>query len=172
MNVRTTPLERRHLKQVLQWMQDQELRDLVGTVLPTSRLKHYRWYKRIALDRSKLVFAIEDSQSGGHLGLIGLNAIDLYSRNAELWMYLGEEATRGQGTGTQAFDQVVRFGFETLGLHRIFINVFSFNERAYAFFSKRGMRPEGTLREAVFKRGRFHDKHVMGLLCSEYRKSV
>jgi RimJ/RimL family protein N-acetyltransferase len=167
-----TPLERRHLGQVLTWMSDQGLRDLVGTVLPTSRIKHFRWYKTMALDSTKLVFAIEDIASGRPLGLIGLSGIDLYSRSAELWMYLGDEAERGKGTGKEAFQSVVGYGFETLGLHRIFVQVFSFNTRAYAFFSKRGMRPEGTLREAVFKRGRFHDKHILGMLSNEYRRVI
>lgn len=168
MPTRTLPLDDRHLDRILTWLQDQDLRDHIGTVYPISRPQHLEWYRTVTSDRSRLVMAIESDEAGGHVGMIGMNGIDLVYRSAELWIYLGDPAARGMGVAQAAFEQVVRFGFDTIGLNRIFVQVFGFNERAQRFFQACGMRHEGTLRDAVFKRGRFHDKLVYGLLAREF----
>ncbi|HTN51029.1 MAG TPA: GNAT family protein [Anaeromyxobacter sp.] len=167
MNVRTVPLEEHHLENMLKWLQDADLRDHLGTVYPPARAQHLEWYRALTADRTRLALAIE--ADGVHVGVVGLSGIDLVYRCAELWIYLGEGQARGQGAAREAFRQACAYGFGTLGLNRIFVQVFSFNERARRFFEACGMKPEGVLREAVFKRGRFHDKHVLGLLAREFQ---
>lgn len=168
MRARIVPLEERHLSAMLGWLQDGELRDHIGTIYPIPMARHTEWYRSVIGDRSQVIYAIE-LDGGRHVGTIGLRGIDLIYRNAELWLYVGERDERGTGTARAAFDHVVDFGFSTLNLHRIFVHVFAFNARARKFFEKCGMKHEGTLREAVFKRGRYVDKHVLGLLAHEVR---
>jgi RimJ/RimL family protein N-acetyltransferase len=167
MNVRNVPLDEKHLDNLLRWLQDPDLRDHIGTVFPPVRQQHLEWYRALCADRSRLAQAIE--VDGEHVGVVGLSGIDLVYRCAELWIYVGEGKDRGKGAAREAFRQLVGFGFDTLGLNRIFVQVFGFNERGRSFFASCGMKPEGVLREAVFKRGRFHDKYVFGLLAREYR---
>lgn len=166
-NVRTVPLDDRHHDNLLRWLQDADLRDHIGTVFPPSKAQHLEWYRSLCADRTRLAQAIE--VGGEHVGMIGLSGIDLVYRNAELWIYLGDQKDRGKGVAKEAFRQLASFAFETLGLNRIFVQVFAFNERGLRFFASCGMKPEGVLREAVFKRGRFHDKQVFGLLAKEFR---
>jgi RimJ/RimL family protein N-acetyltransferase len=64
---------------------------------------------------------------------------------------------------------VCRFGFEMMNLQRIELEVYADNARAVHVYEKVGFRLEGTRRHAVFKRGRYHDMHVMGLLEGELR---
>lgn len=161
------PLDERHLQNMLHWLGDVELRDHIGTVFPITMARHREWYQGLVHDRSQVVMAIEDGST--HIGTIGLRNIDLIYRNAELWLYIGEQDRRGGGVARPAFDQIVAFAFQTLNLHRVYANVFGFNERAKRFFAKAGMRHEGVLREAAFKKGCFCDKHVFGLLESEFQ---
>lgn len=166
MTVQNVPLEERHLDNLLRWLQDADLRDHIGTVFPPVRQQHLEWYRSLCGDRTRFAQAIE--LDGEHVGIIGLSGIDLVYRCAELWIYLGDGKERGKGTAREAFRLLADFSFQTLGLNRIFVQVFAFNGRALRFFTSCGMQPEGVLRESVFKRGRFHDKHVLGLLAREH----
>jgi RimJ/RimL family protein N-acetyltransferase len=59
--------------------------------------------------------------------------------------------------------------FDRLGLHRVTLTVFSFNERAVASYRKSGFVLEGTARQAIWRDGRFWDEHTMGILADEWR---
>ncbi len=163
---RIVPFEESHLPAVLAWVNDPAVRDAVGTVRPIAMAQHREWYAALQRDPRRLYLIIEED--GHAVGMIGLNGIDLQYRNAELWLYLGDESTRRKGTGRRAVRQMAELAFQTLGLNRLCAHVFHYNERALAFFKACGFVPEGRLREAAFKHGAFCDKHVLGLLAREF----
>lgn len=159
--------EQEHLEAVHGWVNDPALRELIGTIRPVSLFEHRRWYEAVIQDKSKLVQAILAKEGEAPVGLIGLTSIDLNYRNAELWLYVAKTSDRRQGCGRAAVHEMLRWAFGTLGLHRVFVTVFDYNETALAFFKACGFREEGRLRGAAFKRGRFVDKHILGILENE-----
>ena len=58
--------------------------------------------------------------------------------------------------------------FERIGLHRVGLSVFSFNERAIRSYEKAGFRVEGRLREAIARDGRYWDEIQMGVLRDDW----
>ena len=58
--------------------------------------------------------------------------------------------------------------FERIGLHRVGLSVFAFNERAIHAYEKAGFRVEGRLRDAIMRDGRFWDEIQMGVLRDEW----
>ncbi|MBI2896222.1 MAG: GNAT family N-acetyltransferase [Deltaproteobacteria bacterium] len=166
--VKLVPFDRSFLSAVRSWILDPETRDLVGTVRPPSDGQHERWYEELQSDRRRHVAIIAD-QRGTPRGIIGLFDIDQVYRKAELWIYVGEAGSRRGGTGRAAVGQMLAFAFDTLGLHRIYVHVFSFNEPGAAFFRSLGFVDEGTERDAVFKRGRFFDVHLLSMLEGDFR---
>lgn len=72
------------------------------------------------------------------------------------------------GLDSEAVQLVVRYGFAVLGLHRLQLGVYAFNDRAIASYTKVGFREEGRRRENVFHDGRWHDELLMGLLAYEW----
>jgi len=165
------PFEEDHLPAVLAWVNDAELRDAIGTVRPISMAQHRSWYAGLQGDTRRLVMAISPGRNR-LAGLVGLASIDLVYRNAELWVYLGSTRSRRRGFGRRAVDEMLSLAFGNLGLHRVYVNVFDFNKPAREFFKACGFREEGLLREAVFKRGKFCDKVLLGILAQEYRKGT
>jgi hypothetical protein len=71
--------------------------------------------------------------------------------------------------GTEATDLMLGLAFDRLGLHRVTLTVFSFNERAVASYRKSGFVLEGTARQAIWRDGRFWDEFQMGILAEEWR---
>jgi RimJ/RimL family protein N-acetyltransferase len=163
-NLRLVPIQRSHVAATGRWLLDEDLRDRVGTVRPPSEFEHERWLERQATDPSRQIRVIEsDAQP---IGMCGLVDIDITYRNAEIWLYVA--TGRRAGVGHQVVRDLLSFGFGTLGLHRVRARVFAFNEPALRFFPACGFLVEGIEREAVYKRGKFHDVHLFGILAHEF----
>jgi RimJ/RimL family protein N-acetyltransferase len=75
----------------------------------------------------------------------------------------------GHGYGTEATRLVRDFAFGPLGLHRLALEVNSFNAAAIAVYTKVGFVLEGVRREAVRHDGEWHDVHDMALIAADPR---
>ncbi len=161
--VRLRALEPADLDRSLAWVNDPEITRFTGTLYPISMAQEQEWYARLQHDAAQRVFALVDRE-GRHVGNGGFRDIQTVPRKAELWIYLGDKSAQNAGLGTAAIQELVRFGFERMNLHRIWVRVFAYNERARRAFEKAGFEPEGRLRDDVFRDGRYHDTHVLSLL--------
>jgi len=106
----------------------------------------------------------EDHLLAGHVSIWGSTPKD---RAGTLGVVFGPDFV-GQGLGSEAVALMVRYGFLELGLNRIGLGVWAFNDRAIAAYRKVGFVEEGRVRETVLHDGRFHDELVMGVLASEW----
>lgn len=116
-----------------------------------------------------VVFAITVAPENELCGAVGLNIAETHKR-AELGCWLGVPYW-GKGYTTEAARAALSFGFETLGLHRIFAHHFSGNAASGRVLEKIGMRHEGRLREHIQKWNQFVDIENYGVLAEEFRCS-
>jgi RimJ/RimL family protein N-acetyltransferase len=108
-----------------------------------------------------------DKARGGCVGEAVLNEWEPGNRSCSFRIALGP-AGRGLGLGTEATRLILGYGFERLGMHRISLEVFSFNPRARRVYEKAGFRAEGVLRESLRYGGQWIDATVMSILASEW----
>ncbi|MBN6090150.1 GNAT family N-acetyltransferase [Lactobacillus delbrueckii subsp. bulgaricus] len=54
-------------------------------------------------------------------------------------------------------------------MHRLELDVFSFNPRAEKAYLRAGFKREGVLRDAVFDRGKYADDILMAILEDDWR---
>jgi len=127
------------------------------------------WIESHRTEPNEALFVIAERETDRCLGHTGLYNIDYRQRNAEFAILLGSEETRGRGLGTQVTEAMLQYGFDQLYLHRIYLEVLVSNSRARHIYEKLGFRWEGTLRDALFRSGAYHDMGVMGILEDEYR---
>ena len=106
-------------------------------------------------------FAITRKPDGDLVGAIGLQ-IEAAHQRGELGYWIGVPYW-GQGYCTEAAVAVVQFGFEKLGLHRVFAHHFSNNPASGRVMQKVGLLHEGRLRGHIMKSGDFHDLEIYGL---------
>lgn len=88
-------------------------------------------------------------------------------RNAELGIMLDPDL-HGDGLGTEAVGLMVRYGFETLGLHRIWARTDERNAAMQRVFKKCGFTHEGAQREHRYADGTYHDMEIYGLVRDEW----
>ena len=158
--VKLTPLSRRHLEATWRWVNRPDLKPLTGTLYPISWHEHIKWYNELRLDPLRRLFAVE-APGLGHIGNTGIKRFYPEDRCAELLIYIGDPACRGQGLGTAATRSLVDLCFGELGLHRVFVTVFAYNKIALASYRKAGFEKEAVWRDHLFRDGGYHHVIVM-----------
>jgi RimJ/RimL family protein N-acetyltransferase len=113
-----------------------------------------------------LIFAPD----GRIIGESVINEIDWDLRCANFRIGIFHAADQGRGIGTWATEVTRDFAFEILKLHRLELDVFSFNPRAEKAYQKAGFRREGVLRDAVFDGDAYADDILMAILEDEWRE--
>jgi RimJ/RimL family protein N-acetyltransferase len=87
--------------------------------------------------------------------------------SAELAYWIGKPYWNN-GYCTEAANEILRFGFQELGLNRIHAEYFSNNTASGRILEKIGMKYEGCLRQHVKKWDQFIDLKKYGILKEEY----
>ena len=82
---------------------------------------------------------------------------------------IGERDAWGRGYGGEATSLMVDHALGSLGLHRVALSVFAFNERAIRAYERVGFVHEGRAREAIWRDGRWWDEIHMSVLEPEWR---
>ena len=116
-----------------------------------------------------VTFAIILKSTNELIGAVGLE-INKTHRNAELgyWVAKGHW---NQGYCSEATAAVVDYGFDVVGLERIFAHHMTRNPASGRVMRKIGMLHEGTLRKHVFKWGEFEDLEMYSILKGENNKA-
>ncbi len=170
-NVRLRAIERGDLPSFKEWLNDAEVTEGLSNYLPLSMADEEQWYERMSrLDPEEKPLAIDLEEDGRWrlIGDIGFFNLEWPNRCAEFGIFIGDKSVWNKGYGTESIRLLLKHGFETLNLHRIYLRVYSTNPRARRSYEKIGFVLEGTLREAVYRHGRYADIHVMSVLRSEW----
>jgi RimJ/RimL family protein N-acetyltransferase len=103
------------------------------------------------------------------IGSCAFSQLDGDNGSAVYHITIGEKDAWGHGYGTEATQLMLEHAFSRLGLHRIGLSVFAFNDRAIRSYQKAGFSIEGRAREAIWRGGRFWDEVTMSILDTEWR---
>ncbi len=107
------------------------------------------------------IFAID--VNGEAVGSIGIyQQTDIHALNAEMGYWLSEDYW-GQGIMTGAVKEMVRYGFETFDITRIFARPFGTNKASQRVLEKAGFTLEARFEKVLFKNGEFVDELVYGI---------
>lgn len=131
---------------------------------------HLKWYHEQILTKKVYQFIISNTVENKDIGSIYLRDIDLLNQKAEYGIFIGESDYLGKGVGTEAGRQLLNFAFNTLGLNKVYLRVFSFNKQAITSYKKIGFKVDGVFRDDVFINGTFQDIVFMSILKGEYHE--
>ena len=137
--------------------------------IPITVEKTEQWFDSHAGDTSRYDAVIE--ADGIPVGTIGLLGIDTRNGKAEYYIAMGEVRYKGQGIATEPSNLILQYGFETLGLNRIYLFTEVDNTTAQKLFEKVGFRKEGIVRKDVLSHGQFADRYIYGLLREDWEKT-
>jgi len=161
-------IKREDLDRYVDWFNNSEVLHHLGLSLPINSDDEVEWYETQRKDASTQNLAIVLNQEDRHIGSIGLMGINHREQSAELGIIIGDKTQWGQGYGQEAIKLLLKFSFEEMNLHRIFLRVNVTNIRGIRCYEKCGFVKEGQLRDAVYHSGHFEDQLIMSVLRSEY----
>lgn len=163
--------EREDIPRFVSWLNDYETSRTLALRAPLSIPLEERWFEhmveRQGTDSYHFVACL--AADGRPIGTIGLVELDLLNGSAGLGISIGAAADRGKGHGTDMLRALLGWAFGFLRLERIWLDVYAMNPGAMRVYERVGFKPEGVLRHAVFREGRYLDVHRMAILAEEWR---
>ncbi len=117
-----------------------------------------------------LVLAIELRETGTVIGEALLKWASETDHQGEIGYALHTDY-QGKGYASEAARELLRVGFEELGLHRICAILDDRNAPSALLLERIGMRREGHLLECAFFKGEWANEYVYALREDEWRKS-
>lgn len=164
-----TALDPSNAETVRAWINDPQVnRYMLTGHIPLTPGEELAFYQAVEASASSFVFEIHAQEDMRLIGHVGLDGVDLRHRHGEVGIMIGDRAAQGRGFGRDAIVTVLRFAFDTLGLHRVGIKAREDNERAVHLYASIGFREVGRERECDFAQGRFHDVIEFDMLDREF----
>jgi RimJ/RimL family protein N-acetyltransferase len=168
------PFERNDFSRLIDWVKTPEfLLQWAGPIfhfpLDESQLDDYL---KATLENPpfRKIYKALNSADGSVIGHIELNNIDLLNQSGTVCRVLiGEPSLRNKGIGLQMLRRILEIGFDGLGLHRLDLVVFDFNQTAIKCYEKAGFKQEGHIREARKIGNKYWSLYQMSLLEHEWR---
>lgn len=114
-------------------------------------------------------WGIEWKENGKIIGTIGFMWIQHDNASAEVGYSLSR-AYWNRGIMTEALQELIRYGFQSLNLNRIEAQHETDNPASGAVMRKCGMQLEGTLRQRLLNKGKFVDVDLYAILRKDYKK--
>jgi RimJ/RimL family protein N-acetyltransferase len=153
---------------LLDLVADPEGSRLTGTHATFDEARLREWYATRADQDDRLDLAIVERATADYAGEVVLNDLDRENRSIGFRIGL-RRAFQDRGLGSAATRLVVDYAFETLGLHRIELEVYAFNPRARRVYERAGFVHEGTKRQALSWDGEWIDAELMSILSTDPR---
>jgi RimJ/RimL family protein N-acetyltransferase len=161
---------RDNLADFLRWYQDPEVARLTryqDGPMRTDEIE--RFFMMRALGPDTLAMGIHVRDTGRLIGSCAFSQLDADNGSVLFHITIGEHDAWGHGYGSEATALMVEHAFTSLGLHRVSLSVFAFNERAIRSYTRVGFVSEGCAREAIWRDGRWWDEIHMSVLEPEWR---
>lgn len=165
-------IDRADLQQLLEWRNRPQYRRYFREYRELGMDFQVQWYETLVLsDPSVRMLAIVELPGQRLLGACGLCYIDWVNRSADFSIYLGaDDLYIDDKFALDAACVMAAYAFHELGLHRLWAEIYDFDDRKIKFFEKLGFTLDGRHREAHWGEGGWHDSLFYGLLDSELTK--
>lgn len=155
------------------WLNDRVVTKFLSRgTFPMSAEDHEGAFETYQASPTDVEFAVVSRETSGLIGICGLHGIQWVPRHAEFRVLLGDRTSWGHGAGGEVLQLLCAYAFELLNLEKVWLGVNADNVRALTTYTGAGFTTEGTLRQEVYRNGRWHDAVRMSLLRQEYRNVV
>ena len=160
-------IEREDLPKLRDWRNLPEFRRHFREFRELNMLNQEQWFTRISASANDFMFMIERTSDHVAIGVCGLVYVHWIIRSADISLYIGEDEIYIDGPGGYAEDAaktLVRYGFDNLNLHKVWTELYSFDDPKVALFTRLGFARDAVLRDNAYEDGRYHDSYIYSLI--------
>jgi len=164
-------IERKDLSLKTEWMNNPIVRETLLLSVPVSEAQMEIWFDKTITDKTREDFIIVFKEDKKPIGFAGYVNIDWKHRKAEPFIAIGSTDHWGKGLGTEVVHKLLDFGFNEMGLNRLYGFMLDNNPGALKMDIKSGFREEGLLKQDVVIHGEYHDRIMLGITKEEFNKN-
>jgi diamine N-acetyltransferase len=163
------PLEPEDGPQVAPWLVEAEISGPFSNGLPVSEEAARRRIETVTRDERQVGFAVALRADDRLVGAVRLYRLSPQRRNCGYSLALAPASSfRGAAAAArEATRLVLAYAFDTLNLHRVYVQLPASDRAARSSFAAAGFIEEGVLRQEAWRDGKYDDVAVMGLLREE-----
>jgi len=173
----TTPT-REDVQRLAEWLNDSEVNEVWYGVGDDGKPLHASYTPEAVLnggpeawthvfnDDNRIIFSIY-SESGEHIGE-GQLLVEWPLLEAQAYLLVGRKDLWHHHYGTSGMIGLLDHAFNTLGLHRVWVDIPEYNEPGMHMARHMGFVLEGKLRKTHRKNNEWFDSDALGLLAEEY----
>lgn len=144
--------------------------NVVGWSFPVSLHSQENWIKNSSNNSTNYRLVIVDNETNEAIGITGLWDIDWHNQMAFSGIKILPQKIK-KGFGTEAIMLTQAWAFYVVGLRRLHGAILDFNGPSMgAYIKKCGWRVEGRQREAIFRKGGWHDLYNVAILKKDFDK--
>lgn len=152
-------------KTTIKWRKDDEIWDMLGgTKYFVSEAFEKQWIENTIFNSKDVKLAVCLVENDKHIGNVYMTNINEINRSCVSHVLIGEKEYWGHGYAREALLLAIDYMFNERNIHRIQANVLVSNVASLKMHEKCGYKQEGTLREAVYKNGKYQDQYVLALV--------
>lgn len=131
--------------------------NVVGWDWPVAPDAQREWFPQALRDPRNHRLTVTDASTGRPVGLTGLWEVDWHNRSAMSAVKLMPRMAP-KGAGSDSIMLIMAWSFYEVGLRRLHSTILDCNAASLGAYVRRcGWRIEGREREAIFRRGQWHD---------------
>jgi UDP-4-amino-4,6-dideoxy-N-acetyl-beta-L-altrosamine N-acetyltransferase len=160
-------LSQKEIETVLEWRNADHIRPFMTNDDIIQLEEHYRWFKSIKKDLSKLVKLC--FYNGKPIGLVNFSQIDSKNKTCEWGFYIGDKnCPRGSGKimGILALDFIFNEGY----MRKLCAQILDFNSKSLSYHKKLGFTEEGRLVKQILKNNQYVDVVLMSLFKEQWEQ--
>ena len=142
--------------------------ETVLNTLTISHMNEHEWLKFIRYTEAQwkmnndFTYTIKLLPQQIPIGQVSIYHLSFVHLRGEIGIWLGKDYHR-QGLGRETLQEVIHYAFSILGLNRLEVHIFTFNEASRHLFEEQGFICEGRLQEYIRKGDQFLDVFEMAL---------
>ena len=104
---------------LVKWRSNPEITQFFFNPEPLTLEKHLKWFERYTTNETRIDFIILEKESHMPVGTVGLQNIDMDSKQCSVAYMIGETSARGKGYAVEAIQEVCNFAFKEFSLQKI-----------------------------------------------------
>jgi len=162
-------IERQDLPQLLEWRNKPEFRRYFREYRELSYEEQNIWFEQTVIkDNNTIMFSIVETKSKRLLGACGLSYINWIDKNADFSIYIGaDDLYIDDKYAPDASTLLMRYAFGELGLHRLWSEIYDFDDPKKKLFDTLRFKLDGRHRETHWTDGKWCDSLFYSLLENE-----
>jgi len=168
--VKFRPLEEKDLEKLRDWRNSHHVKRTTREYRLLNMFNQKKWFENLHSQSPPrdIMFGIINKKNS-LIGVCGLTYIDWKNRNAELSIYLESKNWQARKETKDSINLLSRYGFGELGLHKLFVEIYSLVKETIKLYQSLDFKKDGILRDSVWRNGKWWDSYIFSKLETEFR---